>query len=100
LAADVERGTQAVSDFTLRDLPPMVRVALCAPQSQFQLAARLRDAAGQYRQAATERSFWLRTLLPGFITLVVAAGVVLIVVTMVAWPWMQVIRQLGAEAMR
>jgi len=101
LAAALERGGQAAdSDPGLRDLPPLARMALCDPQSQWQLAARLRAAAGQYRQAAVERSFWLRTLLPGFMTLVIAAGVVLIVVTMIAWPWMQVLRQLSVEAMR
>lgn len=101
LAAELERGGRiSEEDDMLRNVPPQVRMALAAQQSQFQLAARLGEAAENYRQAAIRRSFWLRTLLPGLFTLAIAATSVTVVVAMIAWPWLRIVLFLGQEAMR
>ena len=101
LAAEIERGGVAAdAAVQLEGLPPLVRIALSAPQWRTPLAANLRAVAEHYRRGASERAYWLRTFLPGILTLALGGTTVAVVVAMVVWPWMRMVWFLAGETIQ
>jgi len=100
LATRVQSGESADellssgADAQIRDIPPLVRLALSQSSNRPLLTSSLRQAAELYRDRATYSAEWYTEFMPMLLTLFIGGAVTLCFALLVFWPYTSMLREL------